>query len=255
MGLIPAMTPFTAGTSAKAAEVNTNFNNIVTAVNTYGVFRDVASQTVTKTLTFTPDASFGIDVTTGGIRVQGGGIFVTGNSGITGALTSLTGITSSGTAALAVITASSTLNVTGTSTLGVTNTAALTCTTFVPSGLAQAGGQAAYLRLSGGDGGATPAINWNSGNAQRFRLTANATPTFTNPVKGAFYVLELQQDGTGSRTVTWSGATIVWPDGVTPTLTTTANRKDLIGLYCIDATSAGTYLGFVMGQNFTNTTT
>lgn len=254
MPTIPAMVSFTASTTAKAAEVNSNFNNVVSTMNTYGVFRDVASQVITKTLAFTPDASYGIDVTTGGVRVQAGGVTVTGNSTITGTLTALTGITSSGTAALANVTASGTLGVTGISTLGTTNAGALTCTTFVPSGVAQAGTQAAYKRNSSGDAGATPAIDWTNGNAQRWRLTTNATPTFANPVKGAFYVLELQQDATGGRTVTWSGATIVWPDGTTPTLTVTASRKDLVSLYCIDATGSGTYLGAVIGQNYNNTT-
>lgn len=247
MSDIGTLVDFTDGQVLYAAQLDSNFSAIRTAFNTYGVQTDKASQTVTKTITFTPDSGAAFVVSTGGVTI-------TGNSTITGTLTSLTGITSSGTAAFANVTASGTLGVTGTSTLGATNTGALTCTTFVPSGLAQ-GAIAAYVRYSGGDAGATPAINWSNGNMQRFRLTANATPTFSNPVKGATYVLELQQDGTGSRTVTWSGATIVWADGVTPTLTTTANRKDVLVLLCVDAASSGTYLGSVFGQNFNNTTT
>lgn len=242
------------GHTLTASDWNDTHTLWYTALANYALFKDVASQVVTKTVTFTPDASYGIDVSTGGLRVQAGGVTVTGNSTITGTLTALTGITSTGTAALAAITASSTLGVTGTSTLGVTNTGALTCTTFAPSDLVQLGQQGAYKRHSGGDAGATPAFDWNNGNVQRWRLTANATPTFANPQAGACYILELQQDGTGSRTVTWSGATIVWADAVTPTLTTTANRKDVIVLVCVDETSTGTYLGSVFGQNFNNTT-
>jgi hypothetical protein len=247
MGLLPTLTDFSDGNVLTAAQLESDSGTIRTYFNTYAVLTDVA-RTITAIMTFSAVPVFSV-----GITVSASGITVTGNSTITGTLTGLTGVTSSGTAALAVVTVSSTLNVTGTSTLGATNTAALTSTTFAPTGLAQ-GPIAALTRYSGGDAGATPAINWNNGNKQRFRLTANATPTFANPVKGADYELELQQDGTGSRTVTWSGATIVWPDGVTPTLTTTANRKDVILLQCVDAASSGTYLGFVMGQNFNNTT-
>lgn len=268
MPLPAAPATLSAGHTLTDSDWNNTHSLWYTAMANYVVFKDVAAQVVTKTLTLTPDASYGLDITTGGMRIQSGGltvtaggltvaasgITVTGNSTITGTLTALTGITSTGTAALATITASATLNVTGTSTLGVTNTGALTCTTFAPSGLAQPGQQAAYLRHSGGDAGATPAFNWNNGNVQRWRLTANATPTFSNPVKGAQYALELQQDGTGSRTVTWTGATVVWAGGSAPTLTTTASRKDVITLLCVDAAGSGTYLGAVMGFNYNNTT-
>jgi hypothetical protein len=71
------MTSFTASTPAVAAQVNTNFSNIRTYVNSYGLFTDVASQTVTKTLTFNPDSGAAITVTTGGITITAGGLTVT----------------------------------------------------------------------------------------------------------------------------------------------------------------------------------
>lgn len=253
MGLISALTSFTPGTLAKASEVSGNFTSIRNTMNTYGVFTDVAAtisagHTFTATQTFTPGAGVGFNVTTGGVTV-------TGNSTITGTLTALTGITSTGTAALADITASGTLGVTGTSTLGATNTGALTSTTFTPSGLAQAGQQSAQKRYNATDSGASITLNWNNGNDQRLRLTANCTITFSNPVAGAWYTVEYQQDGTGSRTISYAGTvTVVYPDGVAPTLTTTASRKDVIVYKCVDATSGGTYLASVFGQNFNNTT-
>jgi len=42
-------------------------------------------------------------------------------------------------------------------------------------------------------------------------------------------MLTLIQDGTGGRTVTWP-ATVKWPGGVAPTLTTTANARDKVAL-------------------------
>jgi hypothetical protein len=74
--------------------------------------------------------------------------------------------------------------------------------------------------------GATIAIDWNNGNVQKVVLGGNRTITFANPKAGARYLIVLEQDGTGSRTVTWP--TIKWQAGTTPTLTTTAGKKDLI---------------------------
>lgn len=58
-------------------------------------------------------------------------------------------------------------------------------------------------------------------------------------------VIDLIQDGTGSRTVTWF-TTILWVWWTPPTLTTTANKIDTVGFIC---TSAGNYQGYVIGQN------
>lgn len=85
--------------------------------------------------------------------------------------------------------------------------------------------------------GATIALNWNNGNVQTVTLGGNRTFTFANPKEGARYVLKLTQDATGSRTVTWP--TITWQGGAAPTLTTTANKTDLITLVYI----GGVYYG------------
>ncbi len=74
--------------------------------------------------------------------------------------------------------------------------------------------------------GATIALNWNNGNFQQVTLGGNRTFTFSNPKAGGRYLIVIKQDATGSRTVTWP--TIKWKGGTTPTLTTTANKKDLI---------------------------
>lgn len=49
----------------------------------------------------------------------------------------------------------------------------------------------------------------------------------TNPRDGQTLEVLVRQDGTGSRTLAY-GSKIRWPDGTSPTLTTTANRADLI---------------------------
>lgn len=72
-----------------------------------------------------------------------------------------------------------------------------------------------------------PTINWNSGNVQTFTLTSNPTLTFSNGQAGGEYKLILKQDSTGGRTVTWP-ADVQWSNGMAPTLTATANHKDVI---------------------------
>ena len=91
--------------------------------------------------------------------------------------------------------------------------------------------------------GATIALDWNNSNVQSVTLAGNRTFTFSNPKSGGRYLILLKQDATGSRTVTWP--TIIWQDGTAPTLTTTANKTDLITLI-YDGTS---YYG-VASTNF-----
>lgn len=77
-----------------------------------------------------------------------------------------------------------------------------------------------------GTSGATKTIDFNNSNLQSITLTANCTFTFSNPLAGFTYVLEIIQDGTGSRLVTWPAA-VKWSGGVAPTLTTTATKTDV----------------------------
>jgi len=88
-------------------------------------------------------------------------------------------------------------------------------------------------------------ISLANGTAQFITMTGNCTFTFPTPTAGKSFSLFLKQDGTGSRTATWPG-TVLWPYGVTPTLTTTANKTDRFVF-----TSDGTYwYGSVAGQSY-----
>lgn len=80
----------------------------------------------------------------------------------------------------------------------------------------------------------------------RITLSANCTLTFPTAAAGKSFTLVLVQDGTGSRTVTWPG-TVLWAGGTTPTLTTTASKRDCFSFLCADGTN---WLGFTSGQNF-----
>ena len=94
------------------------------------------------------------------------------------------------------------------------------------------------VRYDAGNSSTALTVNFNNGGAQFITLTGNCTFTFSNPVEGGRYILELKQDGTGSRTVTWP-STVKWSGGVAPTLTTTAGRTDIITLYYNGTNYAG----------------
>lgn len=82
-----------------------------------------------------------------------------------------------------------------------------------------------------GSSGAAATIDWNSGQKQRITLTAApVTLSFTNPPGPANILIRLVQDGAGSRTVTWP-ASVKWPGGTAPTLTTTGGAIDIISFY------------------------
>lgn len=216
-------------------DLNGNDDEIKTSVNSFGAWVDSAC-TITAAWTFNTSPTFaaavtfslGATITAGGVTITAGGLTVTAG-GITVA---------AGTSALQAVTVATTLGVTGATTLDDVTV----------------GGQANGAYFNIGDSGATPAINWANGNDQRIRLTANATATVTNPKVGATYFLYVVQDGTGSRTLTLSGATLR-VDGTlgSVTLTTTANRTDIVWYKCVDATGAGTYVTGLLAGNINST--
>lgn len=93
--------------------------------------------------------------------------------------------------------------------------------------------------------GATVTFDMSDGNYQKVTLGGNRTLALSNVKTGQVFMLNLIQDGTGSRTVTWFSG-ISWSGGSAPTLTTTASKQDVFGFIC---TGAGAYLGFIVGQN------
>lgn len=84
-----------------------------------------------------------------------------------------------------------------------------------------------------------------NGTVQIITLTGNATVTMPTATSGKSFVMYLKQDGTGSRTVTWS--TVKWAGGTAPTITATASRMDILSFFA-DGTN---WYGVVVGQNYT----
>jgi hypothetical protein len=87
------------------------------------------------------------------------------------------------------------------------------------------------------------------GNVLAVTLNANITTvTFTNaPTSGTSYsiILSFTADGT-PRTITWP-ASVRWPNGTAPTMTSTVSKVDTIVLYTYDG--GASWFGFVSGQN------
>lgn len=96
------------------------------------------------------------------------------------------------------------------------------------------------------DAAATATLNLATTNKHNITMPAgNITIALSNAAVGQCFTIRILQDGVGSRTVTWF-ATIRWSGGSAPTLTTTGAKADMFGFV---VTGAGTYDGFVIGQN------
>lgn len=92
---------------------------------------------------------------------------------------------------------------------------------------------------------ATITFDLDNGSIQKVELAGNRTLAVSNVESNQVFLLILKQDSSGSRTVTWF-STIAWTNGITPVLTTTANKHDIFGFI---QTSAGNYLGITVAQN------
>lgn len=78
-------------------------------------------------------------------------------------------------------------------------------------------------------------LDWGNGSTQYVTLNQNTTLTFAGGIQGQVYRLLLNQDATGSRSITWP-ASIKWMGGTAPALTITANKSDIITLLFADNT-------------------
>jgi hypothetical protein len=77
---------------------------------------------------------------------------------------------------------------------------------------------------------ANATINWSLGNVARITLTGNSVITNSGAVDGQKLLLELKQDGTGSRTVSFTSETRFGTDITSITLSSTPSKTDKIGL-------------------------
>lgn len=95
---------------------------------------------------------------------------------------------------------------------------------------------------------ATIAVNAALSNHFRVTLAGNrALGNPTNPVDGQKILLEVIQDATGSRTLTYGTAFAFGTDLVSPTLTTTASKRDFLGFVYTAAAAKWYLIGVVRG--------
>lgn len=94
--------------------------------------------------------------------------------------------------------------------------------------------------------GATETVSVTDSHVMDLTLDANLTLTFGSPSAGAAWSFTLiaRQDGTGSRTIAWP-ASVDWPGGTAPTISTVANRVDVFTFLTVDGGT--TWLGFAAG--------
>ena len=109
---------------------------------------------------------------------------------------------------------------------------------------ADGGGREVYSNH--GNAGATETIDLANGNVHRIVLDANCTLTFSGSTASVAcsFTLVVVQDATGSRTVTWP-ASVDWPAATAPTLSTAANKVDILTFVTVD--NGTTWWGFLSG--------
>lgn len=87
--------------------------------------------------------------------------------------------------------------------------------------------QAATPTYAYGNSGSSFTINAALSNVHTVTMTANATMAVSNFVAGQTVNVQLTQDATGSRVITWP-ASFKWASGSAPALSTTAGAIDLL---------------------------
>lgn len=87
-----------------------------------------------------------------------------------------------------------------------------------------------FTEFDAGTSGTTKTIDFANGQKQKLQLTGNCTVTLSFPGVGN-YQLILTQDGTGSRTVTWSGVSRYVGSASAPSINGTASASTLVSFY------------------------
>lgn len=103
-----------------------------------------------------------------------------------------------------------------------------------------------FTEFDNGNSGTADEINWNNSQKHLSTLTDNVTYTFVDPPGSCNLLLRVVQDGGGGNTAVWP-ATVDWPGGTAPTITSAGGSIDIVSFY-FDAPT-GRYSG-QFAQNF-----
>ena len=102
---------------------------------------------------------------------------------------------------------------------------------------------------AGGNSGTSQTLALTNGNVQTWTMNGNCTftmPSGSTLQAGGSFTLILTQDGTGSRTGTFTG--VKWAGGTAPTLTTTATSGiDILTFTTFNGGAAPVWHGFLAG--------
>ena len=144
----------------------------------------------------------------------------------------------------------------GVLTGGVPNFSSIGVNTASPSYPIDVVTHSGVIRASGVKGhvstnadASTVTFDLNAATTHAVTLGGNRVLAVSNAIVGDKFLLRLQQDSSGSRTVTWFSH-IKWAGGSAPTLTTTAHKADLLGFLAASGDGSNIwYDGLVVGQN------
>jgi hypothetical protein len=252
----------------KGTEINTEFDNIATAVNSKS---DTASPTFTGTVTtpilsVTGASTFGTTITYGGVTltaaVTGTGKMVLDTSPtlvtpVLGVATATSvnkvAVTAPATSATLTIADGASLVTSGAYSLTLTSTAATNVTLPTTGTLATLAGSEAFTNktltnptvtnylesvVAIGNSSTSQTLALTNGTVQTVTMTGNCTFTMPTATAGKSFVL-IVSTGAGGFTGTFTS--VKWPNNGAPTLTTTASRWDILTFFADGTNWYGTF--------------
>ena len=252
----------------KGTEINTEFDNIATAVNSKS---DTASPTFTGTVTtpilsVTGASTFGTTITYGGVTltaaVTGTGKMVLDTSPtlvtpVLGVATATSvnkvALTAPATSATLTIADGASLVTSGAYSLTLTSTAATNVTLPTTGTLATLAGSEAFTNktltnptvtnylesvVAIGNSSTSQTLALTNGTVQTVTMTGNCTFTMPTATAGKSFVL-IVSSGAGGFTGTFTS--VKWPNNGAPTLTTTASRWDFLTFFADGTNWYGTF--------------
>jgi hypothetical protein len=225
----------------KGTEINTEFDNIQTAVNSKA---DSASPSFTGTMTYGGVTLTAAVTGTGKMVLDTSPTLVTPNIGVA---------TATSVNKLAIIADGGSLNTSGAYGITLTSTATTSVTLPTSGTLATLAGTESFTNktitnptvtnylesvVTIGNSGTSQTLSLTNGTVQTVTMTGNCTFTMPTATAGKSFIL-IVSTGAGSYTGTFTS--VKWPSNTAPTLTTTASRWDILTFVADGTNWYGTY--------------